>query len=104
MGAMFAEAAEKATVGRSATFILFLLGMMALTFFIGQKLALPIFMFLYLIVWARYSLWVGLLYAFIGYAFLIILYDQIIHLNFFLPYLNDWLREITPERWHFLVV
>ena len=104
LGAMFAEAGERALLLRSIKFIAALVGMALIMLVIGQKLAIPLFIYLYLRLWARYPIWIGALYAFVGWLFLIILYDRIIHLNFHIPMLNDWLIKLTPENWEWLIV
>ena len=104
LGAMFAEAGERALLLRSIRFIAALVGMALIMLVIGQKLAIPLFIYLYLRLWARYPIWIGALYAFVGWLFLIILYDRIIHLNFHIPMLNDWLIKLTPENWEWLIV
>ena len=104
LGAMFAEAGERALLLRSIRFIAALVGMALIMLVIGQKLAIPLFIYLYLRLWARYAIWIGALYAFVGWLFLIILYDRIIHLNFHIPMLNDWLIKLTPENWEWLIV
>ena len=104
LGVMFAEAGERALLLRSIRFIAALVGMALIMLVIGQKLAIPLFIYLYLRLWARYAIWIGALYAFVGWLFLIILYDRIIHLNFHIPMLNDWLIKLTPENWEWLIV
>ena len=103
-GQMLADAAESSLLRRSIYFIAMLMAMAIVMLFIGQKLAIPLFMFLYLIYWGKYAKWVGALYAFVGWLFLIILYDRIIHLNFHIPVFNDWLIKIAPENWSWLIV
>ena len=104
LGAMFAEAGERALLLRSIRFIAALVGMALIMLVIGQKLAIPLFIYLYLRLWARYAIWIGAIYAFVGWLFLIILYDRIIHLNFHIPMFNDWLIKLTPENWEWLIV
>ena len=63
---------------------------------IGQKIAIPIFIFLYLIFWARRSISVGLVYASLGWMFLVVFYDRIIHMQFHQPYLADTMASLIP--------
>lgn len=104
LGAMFAKAGEQALLLRSIKFVAALVGMALIMLVIGQKLAIPLFIYLYLRLWARYATWICALYAFVGWLFLIILYDRIIHLNFHIPLLNDWLIKLMPENWEWLIV
>jgi TctA family transporter len=59
-------------------FLLWLLGIIAVTFVAGQLVALPLFMALYMLVWGGYKWWLALLYAVFGWAFLYIMFDQVI--------------------------
>jgi hypothetical protein len=45
----------------------------------GQLVALPLFVFAYLLRWGRTRLWVAALYAALAWAFLYIVFDQIVH-------------------------
>ena len=55
----------------------FLLG---ITVILGQRLALPLFIALYLVVWGKYSWLFALLYAVVCGLFLHVLFDQVVHI------------------------
>ena len=94
---MFVEASELAVLPKSLRFISAIIGMILIMLLIGQKIAIPIFIFLYLIFWARRSISVGLVYASLGWMFLVVFYDRIIHMQFHQPYLADTMAYLIPE-------
>ena len=65
-------------LGPAAHFIAWLLGVVAVTYIAGQLVALPLFMALYLLVWGRCKWWFALAYGVAGWAFLYVMFDQII--------------------------
>ena len=67
-----------------------------MTLLIGQKLALPLFIGVYLLRWDNYSWKVPLGYAGDGWLFLVLFYDQIMHLFWYQSWLYSWLPEILP--------
>ena len=64
--------------GRRVLFYLWLVGVVLVTILAGQLVALPLFIFAYLLVWGKAKLWVAALYAALGWAFLYIVFDQIV--------------------------
>jgi hypothetical protein len=65
-------------LGRAGYFMLWMLGIVGATVLAGQLVALPLFVFLYLLVWGRYKWRLAFGYATAGLAFLYILFDQVI--------------------------
>ena len=65
-------------LGRAGHFLLWLLGIVAVTVVAGQLVALPVFIAAYLRVWGRVKWWIALLYAGLGWAFLFIMFDRVI--------------------------
>jgi putative tricarboxylic transport membrane protein len=90
-------AAERGYLRRALMFFGYLLAMIAITFVIGQKLALPLFIGTYLIRWGSYSWKVALGYAAGGWLFLVLFYDQIMHLFWYQSWLYSWLPEALPS-------
>jgi TctA family transporter len=93
---MFVEASELAVLPKSLRFISAIIGMILIMLLIGQKIAIPIFIFLYLIFWAKRSISVGLVYASLAWMFLVVFYDRIIHMQFHQPYLADTIASFIP--------
>ena len=63
---------------KAGHFLLWLLGIVAVTYLAGQLVALPLFMALYILVWGRYKWWLALIYAAGGWAFLYVMFDRVI--------------------------
>lgn len=85
-------ASRAALLDKSALFFAYLIAMLLLTLVVGQKLAIPAYMFAYMITWGRYGWKPSLLYAFAGWIMLVVFYDQIMHL-FWYP---SWLYQVLP--------
>ena len=104
-GEMCLEASDRAVFPRSLRFILSLIGMMIIMLFIGQKLSLPIFIFLYLFYWGKKPISLCALYSVIGWLFMVIFYDRIIHMAFHIPVFQNSIQSIIPPfipEWVFL--
>jgi hypothetical protein len=65
--------------GRRMRLYVWLIGIVLATMLAGQLVALPLFVFAYLLRWGRTRLWVAVLYAALAWAFLYIVFDQIVH-------------------------
>lgn len=83
--------AERALLLNAGTFFLYLLAMIFITLVIGQKLALPVFIFVYLRRWGGYSRWISLAYALCGWAIMVGFYDKILHLFWYPSLLQQWI-------------
>ena len=91
------NAFNKATLARSSQFVLLLVGMIVLMLIVGQKLALPIFIYIYLVWWGKKSQVLSLTYALVGWGLLVFFYDRIINLVFHVPLLQEPLEQMTPS-------
>ena len=91
------NAFNKATLARSLQFVLLLVGMIVLMLIVGQKLALPIFIYSYLVWWGKKSQVLSLTYALFGWGLLVFFYDRIINLVFHVPLLQEPLEQMTPS-------
>jgi len=95
--AVLMNAFNKATLVRSSQFVLLLVGMIVLMLIVGQKLALPIFIYIYLVWWGKKSQVLSLTYALFGWGLLVFFYDRIINLVFHVPLLQEPLEQMTPS-------
>ena len=95
--AVLMNACNKATLARSLQFVLLLVGMIVLMLIVGQKLALPIFIYIYLVWWGKKSQVLSLTYALVGWGLLVFFYDRIINLVFHVPLLQEPLEQMTPS-------
>ena len=91
------EASELAVLPKSLKFISAIIGMILITLLVGQKIAVPLFIFLYLMLWAKRSTSVSFLYTSLAWVFLVLFYDRIIHMQFHQPYLASAIEAILPE-------
>ncbi len=91
------EASHQAVLRKSMKFISAIIGMILVTLFVGQKIAVPLFIFLYLMLWAKRSISVSFLYTSLAWFFLVLFYDRIIHMQFHQPYLASAIEVILPD-------
>lgn len=91
------EASHQAVLPKSMKFISAIIGMILVTLFVGQKIAVPLFIFLYLMLWAKRSISVSFLYTSLAWFFLVLFYDRIIHMQFHQPYLASAIEVILPD-------
>lgn len=91
------EASHQAVLPKSMKFISAIIGMILVTLFVGQKIAVPLFIFLYLMLWAKRSVSVSFLYTSLAWFFLVLFYDRIIHMQFHQPYLASAIEVILPD-------
>ncbi len=80
--ASIAEGAREAVLARSALFLAWLAATILATLLVGIKIALPIFVFAYLLTWGRMRLAVCTGYALAVWGLLVGFYDRIIRLTF----------------------
>ena len=63
---------------------------------VGRKVALPLFIALYLIRWGNYNWRAAAGYAVGGYVILVGFYDQIMHLFWHPAWIQSWLPDLLP--------
>ena len=71
--------------------------MIVLTLLVGQKIALPVFVGVYLVRWGHYRKRVGVTYALATWVILVFFYDQVMNLLFHPSYLALWLQPLLPS-------
>ena len=91
------EASHQAVLPKSMKFISAIIGMILVTLFVGQKIAIPLFIFVYLMLWAKRSVSVSFLYTSLAWFFLVLFYDRIIHMQFHQSYLASTIEVILPD-------
>ena len=74
---------EKAEFGRSTSFIGYLIGILVASIVVGQLIALPAFVAIYLWRWGNYNWKICLSYAAVAWTFIYGFYDQVMHLFFY---------------------
>ncbi len=78
-------------VARSLAFIAWLAAIVGATVLFGQHVALPAFIFIYLILWGRYSWWIALTYALGALGLLIVLFDYMSPTSWYPALVPQWL-------------
>lgn len=99
------QASKDAWLAEALPFFAYLFGMIAVTLLVGQKIALPLFVGVYLVRWGHYRKRIAVAYALGGWAILVFFYDQVMNLLFHPSYLALWLQPILPSTvpdWLFL--
>ncbi|MBL6958301.1 MAG: tripartite tricarboxylate transporter permease [Rhodospirillales bacterium] len=96
-GDVFQQSAEQAVLRRSLIFFAYLIAMILVTYVIGQKLSLALFIGIYLWRWGGYSARLSLAYAIGGWVFMVAFYDQIMNLLFHRSWLHQWAYPMLPE-------
>lgn len=90
-------AGQNALIGKAGLFLLTVLGMMLIMLLVGQKLALPLFMAFYLVVWGKYNWRVVTLYAGIAFVFMNLFYDKVMNLFMYESVLGESLTGRLPD-------
>jgi TctA family transporter len=93
---MLQQASKDAWLAEALPFFAYVFGTIVLTLLVGQKIALPLFVGVYLVRWGNYRKRIALAYAFAAWAVLVFFYDQVMSLLFHPSYLALWLRPILP--------
>ncbi|MDE0343294.1 MAG: tripartite tricarboxylate transporter permease [Deltaproteobacteria bacterium] len=96
LATLLGETRENFRVRPAAAFFGYLVGVLLLTMALGQKIAVPIFITAYLVLWGRYSWRLSVMYAVGGWAVLVAFYDRIVHLFWHPSWLSYWLPELLP--------
>jgi putative tricarboxylic transport membrane protein len=91
------KAAKTIHFDQMSTFFAYLFGVLLLTLLVGQKIAMPIYMYVYLVRWGKYSPKVALIYAFCGYLVLVGFYDRVMHLFWHESWIKGWAPEMLPD-------
>lgn len=95
--AALGAASEKAILDRAALFFGYLLAMILIMLVVGQKFALPLFIFFYLLRWGGYSWRLASGYAIGGWVLIIGFYDRALDLVWYPSWISTWLPELLPS-------
>ena len=82
---------------KAGQFFGYLVCVVLLTLVIGQKIALPLFIGIYLWRWGGYGWRLSVGYALAAWAFIAVFYDKLLHLVFHPFWLAPPLRAIIPD-------
>ena len=91
---------------KSATqFFGYLLAMVLMMLLLGQKIVLPLFIFVYLMRWGKYNWRISIGYALGGWLMMVCFYDRILDLLWYPSWISTWLPEVLPKwlpQWLFV--
>lgn len=92
----FAAVWEKALLGPTTSYFAYLIAMLLLALVIGQKLAIPLFIFFYLVRWGHFNTFIALAYALTSWLVLVAFYDRVMHVIWHHPLIEAFLPGILP--------
>ncbi|MBL6864662.1 MAG: tripartite tricarboxylate transporter permease [Rhodospirillales bacterium] len=87
---------EKAMLKSATQFFGYLLAMVLIMLLLGQKIVLPLFIFVYLMRWGKYNWRISIGYALGGWVLMVCFYDRILDLLWYPSWISTWLPEILP--------
>ena len=90
------KATEDAWLAEALPFFGYLVSILVLTVLVGQKIAMPIFIGVYLWRWGHYRKRFVAGYALAGWAVLVFFYDQVMGMLFHTSWLALWLQPVLP--------
>jgi TctA family transporter len=99
------QASKDLWLAKALAFFGYLFGMILLTLLVGQKIALPVFIAVYLLRWGKYSVRTAIFYAFCAWLIMVLFYDRAMSLLFHASYLSLELHKVLPANfphWLFL--
>ncbi len=103
--AMLQQAGKDAWLAEALPFFAYVVGMIVVTLFVGQKIALPLFIGVYLVRWGHYRKRIAVAYALAAWTIMVFFYGQVMNLLFHPSYLALWLQPVLPStvpKWLFL--
>ena len=92
-GSLLANTASRLVLPKSLEFFGFLLGLVLVMPWVGQKLALPLFVAAYLQWWSDFGWRTIVIYALATWAVLIIFYDKVLHVFWYPSAVSLWLSD-----------
>ena len=91
------KAYEAAWLAKAIPFFGYLIGIIVVTIVAGQKIALPLFIGVYLWRWGGYRKRFALAYAFVGWLIVVFFYGEVMSTFFHPSYLGLWLETAVPD-------
>jgi TctA family transporter len=97
LSALLQEASEKSKLKKAFQFFGYLIGILVIALILGQKIALTLFCGVYLWRWGKFGWRTSIVYAFFGWLFIVVFYDQVMHLFWMPSWLSSWLPPLLPS-------
>lgn len=89
-------ASQQAVAGAALRFFGYLVATLLIMLIIGQKLALPLFVAIYLWRWSDFGRRTIVVYTAATWAALVAFYDQVLHIFWYKSLLTGWLPAVLP--------
>lgn len=93
---VFSEARNNVWWDQALPFFAYVIGLVALTMLVGQKIALPVFIAIYLLRWGHYSKRIAYSYAASVWGIMVLFYGQVMSILFHPSWLESTLRGVLP--------
>jgi len=93
---VLSDASHNVWMEKALPFFIYLIGLIALTMLVGQKIALPLFIAIYLVRWGHYSKRIAIAYAACVWAIMVLFYGQVMSILFHPSWLATTLRDVLP--------
>jgi putative tricarboxylic transport membrane protein len=90
---------SRAMMGGAIRFTAYLAAIIILTLLVGQKIALPLVMTIYLLRWGQFNALPSLAYGTAGWAIITIFYDRILGLPFYTSWLGTKAQSLESAQW-----
>lgn len=87
---------KKIHARKTLIFFGYLVALVVATMVIGQKIAIPAYVAIYLIRWGKYRPTLAFGYAGVAYVLLIIFYDRVMQLFWYPSWVSRWLPDLLP--------
>lgn len=97
LGASLQQASQKAYLAKAVKFFSYLFVVLLVSMVVGQKIALPLFVFFYLRRWGGYGKRLSLIYALCSWVAIVAFYDRVMHLFWYPSWASSWLPELLPS-------
>lgn len=97
LGASLQQASQKAYLAKAVKFFSYLFVVLLVSMVVGQKIALPLFVFFYLRCWGGYGKRLSLIYALCSWVAIVAFYDRVMHLFWYPSWASSWLPELLPS-------
>ena len=94
---VLSEASENVWMAKALPFFVYLVGLVVLTMLVGQKIALPVFIAIYLVRWGHYSKRIAFAYATCVWGIMVFFYGQVMSILFHPSWLATNLRGVLPS-------
>lgn len=90
-------ARKDAWLAEAVPFFAYLAAMIILCLIVGQKIAMPIFIGIYLVRWGGFSKRIAIAYALSAWAILVFFYGQVMSLRFHTSMVEQWAQSWFPR-------